>query len=699
MVTKNIKTDYGAVGDGQKVTATVSIGSGSKNLSATTNLWVSGDVGKYIVVPDAATIDGNGSSPTSNPSGNLGGTIVTFTDAQHVVLSDAATRALSGAFKSIEWGTDDSSAFATFNTAFQGQSGVELDVPAGRYVFGGGITLGTSISCGITGLQIIGTGTPVFTDLLGTGKGFFLGGGARGNGQFQNNLHGALTNTVSKGATSVVLQDHTLAGRFTANSWGLQTWLDTQGFGNPSNQFFYEYVFITSVTTVSNVTTITFQSPLVNSYESTGPYFNSGDSTHTDLGGPAMLYSLDPGWDCTHLYSGIGFEMGGGQINSAGRDITYSGGYATGPGIYPSCSKSWTVNDFDASAMAAVEMDKLNELVTINGGTYHGFIFQSPSPNNMIMTNVAVNSIFSSSGKNLTATGCSFPTGVSFGPGSYGSDNSITCTNCTFAGPIALGGVGEPDIFGAAGYSFNSGTITRLMSGGTGEPPQWAIPKQWVWLSSLYAESYAFQVQDVTSDGTTMTITTNLPASLPAIPNNGTYAITTHTAPQLTFSGCTGCEQAVSWSNAPAGKPLGSYWKLTYTSIGTALDPIIISGKMISLKIDVTQAFSGVSPILLVGGQFNNATVIAPNGSAGTFPVSVDLTAVSTRIITPNSVSGSAGSDSLGSAPGAIWIIPLQLQLYTASAVTGGSVTVEIQTDQGISFATFVAPLRLRLHS
>lgn len=83
-------------GDNQTANPTVTIGLGSKNLNVSTNLFASGDVGKVIAVGGAG---GGGGAFT------LYTHIVTFTDAQNVVLYDAAASAVAGVVKTVQWGT------------------------------------------------------------------------------------------------------------------------------------------------------------------------------------------------------------------------------------------------------------------------------------------------------------------------------------------------------------------------------------------------------------------------------------------------------------------------------------------------------------------------------------------------------------------------------------------------------------------
>lgn len=680
MTTKDIKADYGAKGDGQKVTATISISSGTKNLSSTTNLWSSGDVGKSIAVGGAGTA-----------GGFLGSTIATFTDSQHIVISNNAITTVTSASKTLEWGTDDSSAFSTFNTAFQGQSGIILTIPTGRYIFGGGLVRGIDITAGITSLTLSGAGTPILSDLQGQGRGYFLGGALAGSGQFNDNLHDARIASVSKGATALILangvQNSSLTNPFVINSWCILTGLDVQGFGTPSNQYLYERVFITSI----SGGTLNLQNPITNSYESNWPVWNSGNSGTVDCGGPATLYQIPSGWVCTHTYSGIMWECQGGQINSAGQTITFDGGGCLGFGIYPSVSDNWTVQNFDASGMADMEVDKLVNVVTISNSTFHGIIFQSPSPNNMNLTNVTILNTWNGSGKNITATGCSFPSSTNFGTTSYGCTTSVNCNTCTFSSLI-IGGVSESDVFGAGAYTLNQGVISRKLSSGSGEPPQWANPGNWVWLqSSSNSEEYAFKIAGIINDGALIYISTNM-SSLPLIPNNGTYSIKTHTCPQLTFTSCTGCDEALSFSNSPPNKPLGSYWNLNYSgNIGTVRTPLIISGKLISAAFNVT------TPLVGLSGKFDlNSPFVytISDGTERTWSPSIDLTAAGLRTITTSGVTGSTGTDSGLTLPGSgdVWILPNQITPQCTTNLSGASqlpvINLTLTLDQGISFVS-----------
>jgi hypothetical protein len=161
----NVKTGYGAVGNDIAVTATITISSGSPNLTATGATFVSGDVGKQISIPGAGAA-----------GAILQTTILTFTDATHVVLAANASTTVTAVSKRITYGTDDTTAIN--NAIAAAVTGDRVLFPPGAYrvstltSFSKSITLaGTGlVGCIIrsyvtTGDIIATTGTLTFRDL------------------------------------------------------------------------------------------------------------------------------------------------------------------------------------------------------------------------------------------------------------------------------------------------------------------------------------------------------------------------------------------------------------------------------------------------------------------------------------------------------------------------------------------------------
>lgn len=684
MVTKNIKTDYGALGDGQIDTRTITIANGSKNLSATVNTWASEDVGKYIAFTNALNV-------------GFRSTIATFTDAQHVVMADNFTgTSLSGVSKSVEWGTADDVAFANFNAAFVGQSGVILQVPAGRYPClgiapGVGSFLGPGFGIpDFTMVSIDGNGSGVLTDFQGTGS-FWLGGTRLA--QAQNNTGSARVVTVMPGATSLTLVSAADNTKFSNNTWALMTGVDLQAFGGPSNQYYWEPVFITNISGA----TITIQSPLMYTYKTAWPLWAPGDASNLDEGGPATLYSLNtiPGYNCVQEYIDMGFEQQG-QTNSLGKQITFTRGYEKGAGIYATLCPQWTATNHTFSTSTRIEWDKLNGDVVVTGGSLHGNAFQSPS-GNYVYSGVDCGD-FNGTPKNLVLLNCTV-TDATFGPGSYGRSESIYAQNSTFTGLAVagnIGGVTEGDVTGVGAYSMSNGVIRRVKSAGTGSPPQWANPGAYCFYGSRYTSEAIFRIIDIYEDGTSIYIQTDQAGGFPSlVPPATTLSISTHPCPNFTFVNCTGCETAIGWSGIPVKQPVGSGWKRTYSgNIGTTLPVIPMIGKVVSVKFTVGTAYAAGSfnldaPFLI---QMSDRTAVQWS------PV-IDLTVSGVRTVTRAGVAGGSGSDSGLALPGAadVWMVPNQITPKMSGASGGGDITLEITTFQFST--TAVAKNCFRFHS
>lgn len=98
--------DYGVKADVITQSATVSITSGTKNLTATGAGFVVGDIGKTIFVQSAGTA-----------GAYLQSTITGVTDAAHITINDNAVTTVSAAVKSLIYGTDDGAAILAAITA------------------------------------------------------------------------------------------------------------------------------------------------------------------------------------------------------------------------------------------------------------------------------------------------------------------------------------------------------------------------------------------------------------------------------------------------------------------------------------------------------------------------------------------------------------------------------------------------------
>lgn len=152
--------DYGAKGDAVSITGDISIASGSASLTVTGAAFVSGDIGKLIVVPGA----GSSSDP-------LVTSIVAVTSETVVTLADSASADLSSVSKTVVYGTDDRAAIQSAIDA-RPVGGGDIIIPAGDYMLGNQLTIGngsTSAASTRWGIRLIGLGAPVSSAALFVG--------------------------------------------------------------------------------------------------------------------------------------------------------------------------------------------------------------------------------------------------------------------------------------------------------------------------------------------------------------------------------------------------------------------------------------------------------------------------------------------------------------------------------------------------
>lgn len=189
---KNLVADYGATCNAQSATKVSTISAGSPNLAVSTNTFVSGDVGKTILIPGA-----------DSAGGVLLTTISAFVDAQHVTLGANAVTALSSASTYLTWAADDTNAFLAFKAAFQGSTPVQLNIPGNCSFLPQFGNSNAWTFDGATDLIVAGNGaaTSGIVSLSTGGTAFLLGSKA----QFSDNLHSVRTATANAGDSCVLL--------------------------------------------------------------------------------------------------------------------------------------------------------------------------------------------------------------------------------------------------------------------------------------------------------------------------------------------------------------------------------------------------------------------------------------------------------------------------------------------------------------
>ena len=574
---------------------------------------------------------------------------------------------------------NDNDAFTAFNTWGRAQTlPIVLTIPSGSVCMFSNTTGSSNwLARGLKNLLVIGYGATI-SDNNGTGNGFFLAG----FGVFGDNLHSSRVATVAEGATTVTLNNPSESARFKVGNWALMAGLDMMGYGYPPNAAFFEYVQITAINSDTGV--ITFAAPLKNSYESTWPLYDGGNDYLVDQGGPATLYALDPSWDTQVEYRGLTISQAG-QTYATGRSVTYRDVTFTGSACgVPTQNMTFQLINTSMSA-CDMEVDKLIDTLVFNKVTVNQVLFQSASVNLFTMDGSTVTSTIN--GTPIEAV-ISNSTIANFSPGAYayGRTKAVTCTNCVISaltplGIIDLGGAGVDN-----SYSMSGGVITVPRSFGT---PQWYTPGTALTWHGQYPHSpQAFVITDVTADATNTYVKTSLTGGFPSIPlGSGHLGIQTHPAPSFTCVNCSGSFAAVSVSDGPAGVPLGSYFKYTYTG-NTTSEAAYLWGTLVSAKFNVTAAYTGAS---VLNFNIDSPFAISPDGVAAKLYSPVANPNLSgLRTVAPSTVKGSQPGDSLGSAPGAIWLVPGQItprfntDISTQNPATWPVVTIEIITDQNI---------------
>lgn len=696
----NIVTDGGAACNGDVVTATRSttIARGTRVLAVSADTFTRGDVGKAI------SIQGAGSG-----GGRLSAYIGSFTDAQHVILNRNAETTLSSVSTAITYGTDDAPAFMTFNKwarANQGSNQVVLSVPSGAKCWFGSsvasiVRIGNAWAAGINDLIVEGTGATISS--LG-GAGFTLGGrGVCQAGIASTGGCSARIETASAGATQISLTPSSLAagyiGRFPVGKWLMLGGLDTQGlwksaYGFPPNQTFFEWRRVTAVDALTGV--ITLDRPLGNSYLSTWPNYNQGSNFEADNGGPATIWAVHDTWNTTVEYRGLTINQEG-QTYSSGRNVTYrSVTFGGGHGGIPTQNETWSAINTSFTNVN-MEVDKLIGTMTMDGVTIKQIMFQSSSTDLFVMKNSTVTGRLDGGGKRTEITDSKLN---NFGPGiwAYGGANGATiCTRCDIATFNFNFGIFQND--NPSRYSMSGGVISfpNTAASGPGPAQRWAVPGTNIfWSVPGYLAIGMFRVEALTQDATNTYIQTNETGGFPTLASPAFFR--THPSSQFTCDACTG-DPALVATNIQSGAsplaPLATYSRRSYAPTGPSknLGSLVVKGKLVSLTIDVTQAYDGAGPAILnPTGEFQNVAIKQSDWTAYNWWPTINLKVAGERVISPsgvtcNGVPGGCSGDLNMTVPEAIWVqggIGPSLPSKLSGDGLFPKFTITARTDQGV---------------
>jgi hypothetical protein len=180
---------------------------------------------------------------------------------------------------------------------------------------------------------------------------------------------------------------------------------------------------------------------------------------------------------------------------------------------------------------------------------------------------------------------------------------------------------------------------------------------------------------------------TGLPSS--ALYDSGNLNIFAPPARSVRFENCTGTDQAEDLSQLAAwNRPFGSYTKRTYD--GSASGPSVLArGHIVSIKVNVTQAYTGVQSTLTagLGGFFVQTYQTGDSDWSTSYNPRFNLKTTGERVIQIGSTTGTQTGDSGLGLSVETWMNDYQMSVSQDISGEDPSVwpefTIEIITDQG----------------
>lgn len=525
-----------------------------------------------------------------------------------------------------------------------------------------------------------------------------------GNSEYPDNLHDARTATVASGATSVTLLTPAQASRFTVGAWALVTGLDLQGYGFPTNPAFFDYVCVAGANVSTGVVKFdgtgpacvgqsgAAATPLTHIYKSTWPLYSAGDSGTPDYGGPATIYALDPSFNTDIIFEGIGGTNitldGPTQIYAPGYNATFINVYlANVVAISPTAAGKWTATNLTTVGGSDIEIDKLVGSLSFTNSALVQMEAQSMGVKTLTLANTSITTL-NGTPYSTTISGGSNVGTLEPGVTAYGVASSLTCANSTVSA-ITPKGVADTGMGSGVNvlYSMTAGVIRSANANG---PLPWAVPGALMfWYGQYLNEGVPFTVVDLTQDGTYTYVQTSLAGTFPTIPqDSGKIYLHAQPSPQTTFTSCTGSADTLDVSQAPPGQPIYSYSKRTFTG-SVQISPLApVWGQIVSIKINVTKAYTGTQGTLTLnaGGLFHTVLVDGSGAQVLYAPV-INVKTTGERDIFPSSVTGTQTGDSGLALGGLMWMTEGYAPSFSSdismeSSGVWPSVTIEIITSQ-----------------
>lgn len=531
-----------------------------------------------------------------------------------------------------------------------------------------------------------------------------------GYGASMDGLHsGALINkaeyrhkirSVKAGSTAVELIDRASVRFLSVGSMVLLAGLDLQGgWGYPPNSHFNEWHRIKSI----NGWRITFEKPIKYDYRDDWPRYFEGHGHELGGIGPAAICRTIPEWDCEHRIYGLR-SVSKGQTYYFARKAILVDVKHDAQGWIIGASEDHQIIGQDHTA-SNHEVDKLTTraLIADYGPPNKSIGIQSSSVDEMEVRG-GTRSIIGTA-RNMLIHGGSSPS-IWLGPTAYGISERITIRDHVITNEIR----GMPGMATALDGNFTyRGDGVFRMAVPNFLPHYWLVPGAVGIIRTVgpYFDHHVFKILSVRSESGQprgpILIETDIKGDvLPAVVGYANAGIVRHNAPNLTVVNCTGCPDAEELSLAPPNSPYGIISRRTYTGAphqprGTSGSHLC--GRLVHLKINVVQAYTGVAPRLTFAlGQFGY-WVINADKSVTRSSIRVNCRIAGERIITAKGVSGAQeGDDALADLAGGAWL-PKALGAFFSAGSNNGTpidisgepasvrpiVTVEALTDQELS--------------
>lgn len=748
MPTKNLVSDFGAVGDGQRQTVDGTITSGTGALAVDSSIFVVGDVGKAIAIWLY--------HPSTGGIQYYFGAITGYTSGTQITISPNISFAVpnSGdASIDVLWGTDNTSAFTGATGSWRAYARTQtnpadipvLEIPDGNYAFNSGAGAGQAMHVGVlNSMKVTGvSGVAANCKLMQFGNGEMRFGtdvAIAANRGLQANQSGIAGNsvrlqTVAAGSSTATLSNPsgtdaagaTYGNRIVIGRVCLIAAYDMQctyegEFGYPPNSFFFEWNVITAYDSGTGV--VTLENPTTQQYKSTFPRWSKETTIFAaDQGGPATMWVTPDGYNNTLTIENIMIDSPHNQCSChirhwVANNIDMNGG----PGLYPTQNDTVVIND--SVYLAGLEIDKMTNEVTWNNCTLNRLAQQSASPNRMIVNGGTINILETAKyteANNVTFTGATRK--VALGVQAYGRTDRVILNSCTNIAEFQRFGADTIDLGGSVPvtpdnfYTFVGGVMRFLKSendsaGGTGQQnvTRCFMPGTWI----LFDDKYMDQVADVYEDGTYCYIQFSNTTDWPFTPIT---RLQVHPCPDITVRNCTGTARELEDLNqAPARTPMYSYSKRTYVAGATATTAIpgpLLLGKPTAIKFTVTSLFTGGTALNFNQFQFSNGrylkqsdfSLLSNLGNTINMKTGLNQTRVVANLAAGSNAQTGDTLFNFSAVGSSVWFWNngFSSPNFSANVSNGDTPTVVVEwiMDQGIPaiLPTAVVPLRFRLRA